>query len=464
MLAHRALLPDHSYRVQSSSRTTAGKNLKWTLTKAEGGSVLAGVLPSIGATEAAFGNNGKEVFTNVEDFIKPTPPVLYTNRPWITVNRPADPLERSHANQIPGAVLPSQLVPLVVQACRRRDIRRAKLTRQTMLGHMRFIGRVEESSSIANKSPIATLRVGPAMCNFHLELADETGADATAEQLGLTVGMPMYVTLPPVDGSGKLKSDEFRLTPFDPAPRLFGSSAVDMSELSRAVLHHAKTAMDQAKLDRDGNLDVTTARQAMLVAAAFGDNVHESPPTGRITGLPTVATLTELYDVVIASIIGCVREMGDSKTANVDNDRPHLFDKKAGMAGPADQQEMTGEALFLYLSNILAQSPTRANELIATELPNVFETNNFDNFLGIHSRVPEDEKPMLRQTRFVGHLFAGVFPPFRAIRAITQFSADAVLREITCKRADHGSGGRSDCYVGRLGKVEPDNSVTIFMQ
>jgi hypothetical protein len=460
MLAHRALLPDHSYRVQSSSRTTAGKNLKWTLTKAEGGSVLAGVLPSIGAADAAFGD--KEVFTNVKDFIDQTPPVLYTNRPWITVNRPADPLERSHANQIPGAVLPSQLVPLVVQACRRRDIRRAKLTRQTMLGHMRFIGRVEESSSIANKSPIATLRVGPAMCNFHLELADEAGNVKTAEQLGLVVGMPMYVTLPPVDGSGKLLSDEFRLTPFDPAPRLFGSSAVDMSELSRAVLHHAKTAMDQAKLDRDGNLDVTTAMRAMTVAATFGMNAHDDPPSGSHGGT-SATTLDELYDDVIQTIIACVREMGEA-TGLPDNDKPQAF--KDGISPTPVQY--TGEALFLHLSSLYQQGPANAAALIATELPALCENPEYDNFLGIStdmkSKMQPDDITMLRFNRFTGHLFAGVFPPFRAIRAITQFSADAVLREITCKRADHGSGGRSDCYVGRLGKVEPDNSVSIFTQ
>ena len=463
MLAHRALLPDHSYRVQSSSRTIAGKNLKWTLTKAEGGSVLAGVLPSIGATDAAFGDS--EVFTNVKDFVDKPLSVLYTNRPWITVNRPADPLERSHANQIPGAVMPSQLVPLVVQACRRRDIRRAKLTRQTMLGHMRFIGRVEESSSIANKSPIATLRVGPAMCNFHLELADEAGNVRTAEQLGLVVGMPMYVTLPPVDSSGKLSSDEFRLTPFDPAPRLFGSSAVDMSELSRAVLHHAKTAMDQAKLDRNGSLVSTTATDAMTVAATFGMNVHDVPPSGSHGGT-SATTLDELYNDVIRTIIACVREMGETGKATglPNNDKQQAF--KDGINHTPVQY--TGDALFLRLSSLHQQDPANAAALIATELPTLCETTGYDNFLGISEELTRTMQPdditMLRFNRFTGHLYAGVFPPFRAIRAITQFSADAVLREITCKRADHGSGGRSDCYVGRLGKVEPDNSVTIFTQ
>lgn len=461
----RARLPVNSYRV-GSGRHGAGKNKsnKWSLTIAEGGSFLGGILPSeLAITEAFKTGSGVENFENIATFVKRPQPILYTNRPFVGVNEPCDPPERNHLNQIQGSVKPSQCVVWVSQALARRQARRGKLTRSRMLREMRFFGRSDESSSLNNPTPIAVVRVG-GLCNFHCNLVDELGHVRTPQQLRLTAGTPLYVTLPAEDENGALVDDEFCLTPYDPAPLYFGSTSALVSELTRAVLQFLQLAVDTVQKDADDRLDPETVKAAEEFAWTFGDNAgvkFTDKGKNELTAQKSllkyddkaIVQIQDVYDKLVEIVIAKIRVFGvEHPTGLPDKDTPAEF---------AKNPPLTGQQLFMILMQLLMENAAEAKPKIEAKLAPLAEQSNFDHFLGIDHALPPDEQAAQRFHRFVGHLEAGVFPPFRAIREIKSFTADDVRRELMSKRT--GGSGRSDLRVGRLVQVMNDDSVTVMM-
>lgn len=473
----RARIPRQPYTV-GGFRTQASKRIKFSLTKAEGGITLSGALASVSAIDSA--HTSTDVFDNVKVFcpVKPQP-VLATNRPFLTVNSPPDPLERNHLNQIPGGLVPSQLVPFVIQACRRQGVRGAKLNRRAMLRRLRYIGRVEESSSINNPSPIAPLRVG-GLCNFHLELADHTGAIRTPEQLRITVGMPLYITLPPEDpNTGTLECDEFRLTPFDPAPVMFGSSTATMSDLAHAVIHHVELAFSLIKLQNDRKVDKCSLNRAVEIALKFGNDTYDFEGTegsadraAFVVALerhlellgnePVHGTLEEVYDYLMELVIAIVRTRAELK--------PHGFSDTDKPCRPIEPLNgaCTADEVFTALLAKYQNERNTVQPIIDEHIAPICETDYFDHFLGFgvrkDIRILPEELPMRRYQRLLGHLEAGIYPTYRAIREIKEFTPDALLFELHSRRANAGSGGRSDLLAGRVVQVEMDGSVTLLQQ
>jgi hypothetical protein len=467
----RARLPVNSYRV-GSGRHGAGKNKsnKWSLTIAEGGSFLGGILPSeLAIAEAFKTGSGIENFENIATFVKRPQPILYTNRPFVGVNEPCDPPERNHLNQIQGSVKPSQCVVWVSQALARRQARRGRLTRSRMLRHMRVFGRSDESSSLNNPTPIAVVRVG-GLCNFHCNLVDELGHVRTPQQLRLTAGTPLYVTLPAEDENGALVDDEFCLTPYDPAPLYFGSTSALVSELTRAVLQFLQLAVDHVQKDADDRLVPETVKAAEEFAWTFGDNagVEFTDDKGKkeLTAQKSllkyddkaIVQIQDVYDKLVEIVIAKIRAFGvEYPAGHQDRDQPASF----RLDQTKDPVTLTGQDAFMQLLVMQKQNPDDAKRVIETDFMPLCERKNFDHFLGIDHTLQPDEKAAQRFHRFVGHLEAGVFPPFRAIREIKSFTADDVRRELMSKRT--GGSGRSDLRVGRLVQVMNDDSVTVMM-
>lgn len=465
----RSRLPQNSYGM-GGRRHNAGKidsSKKWSLTKAEGGSILSGMLPSTLAIDEAFKKSSTENFDNIDKFTDKPTPVLYTNRPFVTINEPCDPPERNHLNQIPGSVKPSQFVPLLSQALAQLNARRGKLTRKRLLRHMRFVGRVEESSSLNNPTPIAVLRVR-GLCNYHCNLVDELGNPRTPHQLRLTAGMPLYITLPATDNEGNLMDDEYCITPFDPAPQYLGSSTASISELTRAVLQFLQLAIDHVRKDGNERLVAKTIEAAENFAWTFGDNagIYLNAASNKLLeeekiklqyDSRAIVKMQDVYDKLVEIVLAKIRVIG--KTPSIRDD-----DKAATFKFPGDFEtsSLEGSNAFMKLLVLRQTRPVDARNIVEQYFAPVCETPVFDHFLGIGSDLDPAVKAEQRFHRFVGHLDAGIFPPFRAIRDIQPFTADEVRREMACKRSN--GSGRSDLYLGRLIMVEKDDSITVLQE
>ena len=459
----RARLPINSYSMGGGRRHSSVKrdSIKFTLTKAEGGCVLSGALPSPVAIKEAY--KPTDNFDNIVTFVKEPVPVLYTNRPFVTINEPCDPPERNHLNQIPGSVVPSQFVPLLSQALLKLNARRGKLTRKRLLRHMRFIGRVEESSSLNNPTPIATLRVGEAICNYHCELVDQNGNRTTPEKLRLTAGTDLYITLP-AEVNGQLTEDEYCITSIDPAPLYHGSSAADLSELARAVLLFLQQAIDIVRKDENDKLLPATVQHAENFAWTFGDDAIDIHPTTAKVMCPysfdpnAVVQLQDVYDKLVDIVIEKIRVIGQQNPNGLkDDDKPASF-----KFGGTDATNHTAEDAYAKLSQLARANYSAYKDVLQEDFAPVCEQSNFDHFLGINSHAKDDIKAAQRWQRFTGHIEAGLFPLYRAIREIKSYTHEAVRSELMCKRANRGNGGRSDLYLGRLVMIEKDGSITVL--
>ena len=230
------------------------------------------------------------------------------------------------------------------------------------------------------------------------------------------------------------------------------------------MLQFLQLAVDHVQKDADDRLDPETVKAAEKFAWTFGDNagVKFTDDKGKkeLTAQESllkyddkaIVQIQDVYDKLVEIVIAKIRAFGIEHPAGLpDNDK----------AVAINDATFTGQVLFMVLLEAQMTNAAQAKTVIENHFAPLAEQDNFDHFLGIDRTLPADEKAAQRFHRFVGHLEAGVFPPFRAIREIKSFTADDVRRELMSKRT--GGSGRSDLRVGRLVQVMNDDSVTVMM-
>jgi len=434
------------------------RRMKNTIERSEGGSFISGMILDYRQIDKYLATN---MITNInKDTTFPnTPKEVGSNRPFVTLNQVIEPPARNHMNQVMGSVFPGQLLPYLERSVSRSKTKtKFKLSRQVLLRKLRYVGRVEESSAASNPTPVIPIRVG-GMCNFHIPLVNENLEIVNAATLGLTVGDPLYLTLPSVkENTGPILSfngNEYMLTNKNPLTLYSTWNTAELSPISRFVLSFANGLIATVG-NKNGNITALPSFHDTdePFNALFPPPSTVTPVKFNATHAVTLSDLfSDLIDYVCDRIELCNRGPAGRFV-------PTTFTPAVGPAAVLGKNPITALEAVLKLQAFYNQDPSKIDELV-TRIYEISEVPAFDDLFNIPAYVSADARPVLRIANLVSVVTckADLAPYAASMYPLNSNTADLVRRELRHKMPNHV---RSDLYVGRFLYEEMDGSITVL--